>query len=476
MTRITVSLLLMLTLPAHPRAEDPAVSSQIETSVVSKTVKAINYQYRSGSTKIDFIGTSLMPSARGDAKVERKKGYTEIEVRFQFVEPPARFGTEYLTYVMWSISPDGRASNLGELVLNKRRQAKLNVTSEFQVFGLIVTAEPYFAVRVPSDLVVMENAIRKGTKGRILSIDTNYELLERGRYEQLANPLSLSVDLKKVPLDVYQARNALAIAKLSGAATYASEIFGKAEAHMEMVERVLDNKAMRKQVIQHARRAVQFAEDARGRSVRRQQEEALENERREAAEREKEARARAAEAEARRIAEEEARARAEAEKAEADRRRMAAEQEKAGLRARLLQQFSLVLETRDTDRGLIVNISDVLFDTGQYALRPVAREKLARLSGIVLAYPGLRLRSEGHTDAIGSEVLNQRLSEQRAEAVREYLLTQGVPEHAVSSVGLGFSVPVASNDTREGRQQNRRVEIIVSGEVIGTAVGAAAAP
>ncbi len=476
MTRITVSLLLMLTLPAHPRAEDPAASSQIETSVVSKTVKAINYQYRSGSTKIDFIGTSLMPSARGDAKVERKKGYTEIEVRFQFVEPPARFGTEYLTYVMWSISPDGRASNLGELVLNKRRQAKLNVTSEFQVFGLIVTAEPYFAVRVPSDLVVMENAIRKGTKGRILSIDTNYELLERGRYEQLANPLSLSVDLKKVPLDVYQARNALAIAKLSGAATYASEIFGKAEAHMEMVERVLDNKAMRKQVIQHARRAVQFAEDARGRSVRRQQEEALENERREAAEREKEARARAAEAEARRIAEEEARARAEAEKAEADRRRMAAEQEKAGLRARLLQQFSLVLETRDTDRGLIVNISDVLFDTGQYALRPVAREKLARLSGIVLAYPGLRLRSEGHTDAIGSEVLNQRLSEQRAEAVREYLLTQGVPEHAVSSVGLGFSVPVASNDTREGRQQNRRVEIIVSGEVIGTAVGAAAAP
>ena len=476
MTRTTVFLLLVLTLPAHPRAEDPAVSSQIETSVVSKTVKAINYQYRSGSTKIDFIGTSLMPSARGDAKVERKKGYTEIEVRFQFVEPPARFGTEYLTYVMWSISPDGRAINLGELVLNKRRQAKLNVTSEFQVFGLIVTAEPYFAVRVPSDLVVMENAIRKGTKGRILSIDTNYELLERGRYEQLANPLSLSVDLKKVPIDVYQARNALAIAKLSGAATYASEIFGKAEAHMEMVERVLDNKAMRKQVIQHARRAVQFAEDARGRSVRRQQEEALENERREAAEREKEARARAAEAEARRIAEEEARARAEAEKAEADRRRMAAEQEKAGLRARLLQQFSLVLETRDTDRGLIVNISDVLFDTGQYALRPVAREKLARLSGIVLAYPGLRLRSEGHTDAIGSEVLNQRLSEQRAEAVREYLLTQGVPEHAVSSVGLGFSVPVASNDTREGRQQNRRVEIIVSGEVIGTAVGAAAAP
>ena len=140
-----------------------------------------------------------------------------------------------------------------------------------------------------------------------------------------------------------------------------------------------------------------------------------------------------------------------------------------------MQQFSLVLETRDTGRGLVVNLSDVLFDTGKFALRPVAREKLARLAGIVLAYPGLRLQAEGHTDNIGSEEFNQRLSEQRAEAVHEYLVSQGLLEHAVSSLGLGFSIPVASNDTREGRQQNRRVEIIVSGEVIGTAVGTTAA-
>ena len=496
-----------------------------KTSVVSKTAKAINYQYRSGATKIDFVGTALMPTARGEAKVESKKGYIGIEVKFQGVRPPTKFGTEYLTYVIWSISPDGRPSNLGELVLDKNGRAKLNVTSELQVFGLIVTAEPYFAVRVPSDLIVMENEIRKGTKGRIFIIDTKYELLERGRYEQLSNPLSLSLDLKKIPLDVYQARNALIIAKSSGAEKYASDIFGKAEASMEMADRILDNKSMRKTVIQNARQAAQFAEDSRELAVKRQEEEALATERREAAEREEEARTRATEAEARQLAEEEARAKAEAAKLEADRNRMMAEvaaakaaaeqaradaqraqaelqreaarraaelaqeqaqtserarmeaeQEKAELRARLLQQFSLVLETRDTDRGLVVNMSDVLFDTGKFALRPIAREKLARLAGIVLAYPGLRLQAEGHTDTTGSEELNQRLSEKRSEAVREYLVSQGVLEHAVTSTGLGFSMPVASNDTREGRQQNRRVEIIVSGEVIGTAVGATAAP
>ena len=535
MTHAKLFLLLVMTLTAYPQAQqsparqDAAGVEHLDetplfrTSVVSRTAKAIDYQYRSGATKIDFVGTSLMPRARGEAKVESKKGYIEIEVAFQFVEPPAKFGAEYLTYVMWSISPDGRANNLGELLLSKSGRAKLNVTSELQVFGLIVTAEPHFAVRVPSDLIVMENEIRKGTKGRIFIIDTKYELLQRGQYERLANPLALSVDLKRVPLHVYQARNALEIAKSVGAPEYAPDIFRKAEAGMETADRLLPNKSKRKQVIQQARQAVQFAEDSRELAVKRQEEEALANERRAAAEREAEAQARAADAEARRVAEEEARARAEAEKAEADRNRLLAEvaaaraaadqaradaqraqaelqreaarraaeqarreaeqaqqgrwqaeQEKAELRARLLQQFNLVLETRDTDRGLVVNLSDVLFDTGKFALRPVAREKLARLAGIVLAYPGLRLQAEGHTDNIGSEEFNQRLSEQRAEAVREYVVSQGLLEHAVSSLGLAFSMPVASNDTREGRQQNRRVEIIVSGEVIGTAVGTTA--
>ncbi len=547
-------LLLILAVPAYAQVaeegsssvEDPATAPAVKASVVAKTAKAINYQYRSGATRIDFVGTALMTGAGGEAKVESKKGYMEIQAEFDRLKPPMQLGTEYLTYVLWSISPDGRSSNLGELVLDNAGRAKLNVTSELQVFGLIVTAEPYFAVRVPSDLVVVENKIRDGTKGRITTTDTKYELFDRGQYEQLANPLSLTVDLKKIPLDVYQARNALVIAKSSGAQEYASDILGKAIASMEIADRNLNRRSMRKTVIQHARQATQFAEDARELSMKRKEAEALETERREAAARETAARIQSAEAEQRRIVEEAARAKAEAAKAvaeaarataevarasaeaakaEADRNRLRAEvaaakaateraqavaqraqaelqreaarrvaedakqqtqaaerarieaeREKAELRARLLRQFNLVLDTRDSERGLVVNMSDVLFDTGQYALRPTAREKLARLSGIVLAYPGLRLQAEGHTDTTGTEDLNQRLSERRAEAVREYIASQGVPEEAITSTGLGFSVPVASNDTREGRQQNRRVEIIVSGEVIGTALAGAAAP
>lgn len=144
--------------------------------------------------------------------------------------------------------------------------------------------------------------------------------------------------------------------------------------------------------------------------------------------------------------------------------------EKAELRARLLQQFNAILETKDTERGLVINMGDVLFDTGKYSLRPLAREKLARLSGIVLNYPGLRLEAEGHTDDVGGEAFNQKLSEQRANAVCEYLISQGIASEKVTAVGKGFSMPVEDNKTADGRQKNRRVELIVSGEVIGTKI------
>jgi outer membrane protein OmpA-like peptidoglycan-associated protein len=140
------------------------------------------------------------------------------------------------------------------------------------------------------------------------------------------------------------------------------------------------------------------------------------------------------------------------------------------LRARLLQQFNLILETRDTARGLVVNMSDVLFDSGKFTLRPLAREKLAKISGIVLAYPSLKLAVEGNTDSVGTEAYNQELSEQRAEGVRSYLTHEGVPQSSTTSEGFGKSRPIASNDTAEGRQQNRRVELVVSGEVIGTKI------
>jgi outer membrane protein OmpA-like peptidoglycan-associated protein len=534
-------------------------------TVTERTAKAINYQHRSGATKIDFKGTELLPKSRGEAKVESKQGYIEIEVEFDDLQPANRQGSEYLTYVLWAITPEGRTSNLGEIVLNGTKR-NLNVTTEMQVFGLVVTAEPYFSVTMPSDLIVMENVVRSDTRGKVEVIDAKYELLQRGQYQKLSNPLALKPD-PKVPLELYQARHAVQIARAVGADRLATESFQKAEASLARAEAYQARKAGKKPVAMTAREAVQTAEDARAIAVVRQEELALAAEReagqqrealaesgRAAAQseadrvtrqaqaarilsleesqrltRENAAQAAAAAAEAERVkqsndlraataateaerlrlqnqasaneaqlaadrarADSDARAAAAATEADRLRRENEAQQaaaqaaldnaakqkaqletEKAELRVRLLQQFNAILQTRDSARGLIVNMSDVLFDTGRYSLRPLAREKLAKVAGIVSGHPGLKLEVEGHTDSVGGEAYNQKLSEQRGSAVRDYLTDQGMAEASVTTIGFGKTQPVASNDTASGRQQNRRVELVISGDVIGTEIGKA---
>jgi outer membrane protein OmpA-like peptidoglycan-associated protein len=534
-----------------PQAANPNQQSVLSQSgssvptyrvtVTERTMKAINYRHRSGATKIDFRGTDLLPNAHGQAKVESKQGYIEIEVEFDKLQPATKYGAEYLTYVLWAITPEGRTSNLGEVLLNGT-SSKLDVTTELQVFGLAVTAEPYFAVTMPSNLVVMENAVRTDTVGKIEEMDAKYELLQRGQYERLANPLALKMD-QKMPLELYEARNAVQIARAIGADQFASDTFAKAENSLKEAEAYQARKAGRKPVTMAAREAVQTAEDSRAIAVTRQEEARVARERqagmnREAnlrAETEAEARLRAQaeanqkveadrralaeaksaadqseaarikrEAEAARIAAQaeadrlklvndaaKAAAQAEAERlklandaaraaaqAEADRTQLAAQEadrllrkaeaEKAELRAQLLTQLNLVLETRDTARGLIINMPDVLFDTAQYSLRPLARERLAKVAGIILGHPGLTLAVEGHTDSVGGDAYNQTLSEQRAGSVRDYLIQQGISAmNLVPAKGFGKTKPVASNDTAAGRQLNRRVELIVSGEIIG---------
>jgi outer membrane protein OmpA-like peptidoglycan-associated protein len=480
---------------------------KITVNVVQRTTKAINYRHHSGSTKVDFRGTPLLPEARGEARVESKQGYIDIEVEFDDLQGATRFGPEYLTYVMWAITPEGRATNLGEVILNDAK-SKLNVTTELQAFGLIVTAEPYFAVSQPSDVVVMENFVRKDTVGKIEEIDAKYELLQRGQYSVNVPPAELKpIPLdKNTPLDLHEARNALRIARWAGAEKDATESFQKADKLLQQAEAYKARKAGNKPVAMTAREAVQTAEDARLITLKRQEEQRVAQERQAAADREAQAKAEAersrlqAEEDARRRTqaeteqqlEAERRARAEAERAAAqlqaeaarerglkdqaaaDQARQAAaraEREKAELRAAIVQQLNLILETRESARGLIVNISDVLFDTGQYTLRPVAREKLAKVSGIVLAHPGLRLEVEGHTDSVGTDEFNQQLSEKRAATVRDFLVQQGIGINAVSARGLGKTMPVASNDTADGRQRNRRVEMIVAGDVIGIPIG-----
>jgi len=546
---ILAILVLSLAVQAQPNNQNTAQNP----TEVTKSTLAFGYRAGGGSTKIDFKGTELMPVAVGEAKVEAKKGYSRIDAKFENLAEPTRFGSEFLTFVLWSVSTEGRTENLGEVHIGNNGKGRLKASTQMEIFSLILTAEPYFAVPIPSELVVLENQKRDDTVARIYKVES-YSLSERGRYQKLVNPLALTLDLKKAPIEIYQARNAVSIARSNGAEEYATEVFSKAESSLKIAENELDRKRDKDYIISAARQTIQFAEDARSLAVQRQNEEMLANERRQA-EQEKLERARAeaerakalleqekarrkaaeeaslraaaeserrkaeeaerlareqveqeklerarAEAErtkalleqekARREAAEEARLRAaaeaerqralavelqakraakEAEKAarEAELQREMAEEEKARLRARLFRQFNMVLETRDTERGLVVNMSDVLFDTGRYTLRQEAREKLARISGILLNYPELRIESEGHTDNVGSLLINQELSQQRADAVRDYLISQGIPESFITSVGKNYSVPVASNDNREGRQKNRRVELIVSGEVIG---------
>jgi outer membrane protein OmpA-like peptidoglycan-associated protein len=517
-------------------------------TVVERTTKAVNYNHRSGATKIDFQGTLLLPQARGEAKVESKQGYIEIEVEFDALKPATGYGAEYLTYVLWAITPEGRASNLGEVLLNGTK-SKLNVTTELQSFGMIMTAEPYFAVTQPSDVVVMENVIRKDTTGTIEEVAAKYELLQRGQYVFNVNPAEIKpVRLdRNVPLELYEARNAVQIARWTGAQQYAPETYQKAVQGLQNGEGYLKRKAGRKPIVTVAREAVQMAEDARIITVKRMQEEQLANERQAGADREMRAeneRA-AAQSETERVAREAERARVAAEadaarlrqdndaraaaarneadrlrgendaqraaaQADADRlkresdaqataaqneadrlrrendaqraaaqadldraarERAQAEAEKTALRAQLLAQFNAILQTRDTARGLIVNMSDVLFDTAKFTLRPLAREKLAKVSGIVSGHPGLKLDVEGHTDSVGGDDYNQRLSEQRGESVRSYLVQQGMPVSSVTTRGFGKTQPVASNETSAGRQENRRVELVISGDIIGVAIG-----
>lgn len=541
----TVLLIGLFTTPAFAQvASPPAQPSDVNAptpifrvTVVGRTTAAINYRPRSGDTKVDLVGTALLPEARGYAEVSGEKGYIEIDARFRDMKPAQRFGPEYLTYVMWAITPEGRAKNLGEVQIDDD-DARIKVTTEFQAFALIVTAEPYFAVTQPSDLVVMENVVREDTKGKVETVQAKYELLQRGSYllNQNANYKVKPLE-PGAPLDLAEARNAVELARLAGADRYAGDSFAKAQRLLSEAEVAREKRKRGNEVMMPARQAAQTAEDARLIAIQRQEEEFQTKQRALAAQRERDALDRAqqereraqaerdraqaererafAEETKRRQAELDAqnaavgRAAAERERLEIERARQdalkaqadaeharaaaeaarqaadaeaqqaraqaqqaqttaaQAEQEKNALRERLREQLSVILETRETARGLIVNVSDVLFDTGSATLKPGAREKLARVAGILAAHPDLMIEVEGHTDSVGGDDYNQRLSERRAESVRAYLVQQKIPPTALDAEGFGESRPVATNDTSAGRQQNRRVELVVSGESIG---------
>jgi outer membrane protein OmpA-like peptidoglycan-associated protein len=543
------------------RHEDRAPGFRVRT--INRTVEAVNYQHRGRSTKLDFAGTELMLSARGEAEVESKRGSIAIEAEFSNVDKPTSFGSEYLTYVLWAISPEGRPVNLGEVLVGDNSRSKLKVTTTLQAFALIVTAEPYYAVQQPSNVVVLENAVRPDTRGTTEEVHAKFELMERGGYLPTGYKIDPIVLNAGLPLEFYEARNAMRIAKSEDAEQYADESYGHALKLMDNADQyAIDRHHHNKQLIAISREVVQTAEDARTIAVKRMDEARNHEERRQLdnalvdsqaqtadatrrsersdadaanaqsdaalannkaqqsevdnanlrVQRDNERKA-SAEAEAQTQAQidaarrqrdkalaDQANAQVETSRAQADtaqtRLDMAASQassaravsdaqqdaakanlhaqqadsEKAEMRARLSTQLNLVLQTRDSARGLIVNMSDVLFDTGKYSLKPGAREKLAKVAGILIAYPGINVQVGGYTDNVGGDDMNQALSEQRAGSVRDYLVESGVNSNSVTARGYGNTQPVATNDDATGRQQNRRVELVVSGEIIGTPV------
>ena len=437
--------------PAQPQGviQPDLNSSQpiFRIEVVEHTIPAVNYLHRGGSTKVDFNGTPIMAMGKGSAKVESERGVIKIGAEFKNMVAPSSFGPEYLTYVLWAISPDGRPVNLGELTLNQYGMgsaSKIDTTSDIQTFGMIVTAEPYYSVTQPSDAVVMENVVRSTTQGVVENISAKFELLPRGMYTNRGKasgfaPIQVG---KKDPFELYEAQNAVQLARIAGAQKYASDSFQKAEDALQQSLKYQVQKPGQKPVITMAREACLRAEDARIIALRAERAESLDNERRAGAARENaekqktddarmhaedEARARRqaeldrlaadqAKAEAMTLAqnaqhdaenarlEKEAANRAKAEalqgkadaeqaraaaiaqqqqlsaeadrakmaaadsdraRADADRMRMKAERDQAQVRQQLLDQFNSILQTRDSARGLIVNMSDVLSDTAR---------------------------------------------------------------------------------------------------------------
>jgi outer membrane protein OmpA-like peptidoglycan-associated protein len=486
----------------------------------------MHYRLQGGSAKVDFHGGDQMQRASGEAKVEGKKTNFEIDAKFQGFEDATKFGLEYLTYVLWAISPQGRPVNLGELTLDHHGNAQVKAYTDLQTFGMIVTAEPYFAVSQPGNLVVAES---NSISGASTDIDAKYELVTRGTYSATNSHIQdaiFGMD-SKTPLELFEARNAVRIAHIADADKYAASILSKAGQQLLNAETLYRQKQKKEAVSIAAKEATETAEEARVMAVKKKAEEEAQAA---AAAREAKARAdaaaeaqRRADADAARVAAEQARMQAEkdraaAEQAKAEAERMKqealaaaqeaahqkeeaekakaeavaqqqalaadavqaraaaaqsealrqqAEREKQDLRARLLQQLNSILATRDSARGLVANMSDVLFRSGSFELAPGARERLAKVSGIVLAYPSLHVSVEGHTDSVGGDDYNQTLSERRAQAVRDYFVQQGIASTAVEAHGFGKTAPIASNDTPEGRQQNRRVELVLSGDAIG---------
>ena len=498
--RIFFMLSALLTLLAvSSAAQTVEVRHVTNAQVIVEKRHTLAVRYKDNDeTSVNITGTALNAQATGKAEIKRRDGRTRVKLKMENLGNPQALGAYYTTYILWAIAPEGQADNLAELPI--KNEFDVEVTTSFQTFGLIITAEPHSAVKLPSPVIVAENTLRKGTEGVIQGSRIEYSG-DPGTLYVVATQESPALNADySTPLMILGARRSVEIARRAGAHRYAEHELREAEVKLAALEQTWPER--RKDEIKFsglAHDVMRLGERARELAVERMIAARLEEERHvasttiaaavsdadqakadaERARAEAAASQEAVERTERELAEahrrvdqaqteaERAKANEDLAKAEAERARLEADrakQDKDELQQKLFTSISAILETRREARGLIVNLSDVLFDFNQASLKPGAREKLSKLAGILLAYTGpYHMEIEGHTDAIGSQDYNQKLSEDRAQSVSSYLLKEGLQSDRIVAVhGFGKLRPVATNDTPEGRQMNRRVEIIIT--------------
>ena len=492
--RFSTLLLFGLLLPGMPsgvaqQAPPAAAAGEEEASRESLAVT-----YREGTTaRVKFRGTPRLPGATAEAIVKRRRGITEIDVRLDDMKPAILFGGDYNTYVLWTVSSEGVALNAGEFILRGDR-SKLSSSTPLTTFGMFVTAEPHFLVSEPSQFVVLENSSVGLVRGNIVgSSRVQYRGFE-GRYEYDQESLVSAPKTEgEFRSERQQSTTALDLAERAGAERWAPEELDRArKAVLNALASFVPGMNEREFAVQ-ARRAVELSVEAQNVALERKQQSKDAAQRKELADlRVAKAEAEAAAARAKEAAERAGRERREAvrAKAEAERatRQARIEQRQArelmqqaqsqtarlsrlkdqaeryanAARSRLQDALRKVVETRETARGVIINLPDILFASGRSRLVPLAREVLSRVAGILLATPDYRLSVEGHTDSSGGANYNQRLSERRAEAVRSYLIESGLSADLMTSLGHGEARPITKNRTPAGRRKNRRVEIVIT--------------
>jgi outer membrane protein OmpA-like peptidoglycan-associated protein len=502
---LSASLLIMLAAPALAQTEQ----STDENYITRKTL-AVRYT-ENRKTSVNITGTPVAPRITGKGEVEYKRNDARIKLKVENLENPQSYGPFYTTYVVWAVTPEGQTENLIELPSGYK--VEVETKSAAQTFGFIITAEPHSAVRMPSQKVVAETTLRKNVMSPPQTTEAEYRMDKGDLYEVSSSDSIVLQPDYTTPRLVLGARRSLDIARRAGAKEYAAAEYQQAQSMLQTLEQTWPRNLKNETKFSGLARDVQrLGQVARDKAIETEYQARIENERQARLRSLEEARARAeaAQAEAERVKLEADRARAEAERAKveaelaerkaaeerarreqstreaeaarakADSDRLAAQQaqqaaqqalklaedakrERDAALQRLYVSLQDILETKRETRGFIVNIGDVLFDTGKATLKSAAREKLSKLAGILLAYPGtLTLEIEGHTDSTGSDDLNNKLSLNRAESVRDYLVQASIKQERIKSVqGFGKSKPIASNDSAAGRQMNRRVEVVI---------------